>query len=240
MSPGFRVGGTGAPSYELKFRIDAAKAESILDWARDRLEPDEHADPALDGAYLVHTLYLDTAALDVYHRAPSFRRRKFRVRRYGNDAVFHLEQKTRTGDRVSKRRTPVDGEVLDAMMTAAAVPAEAAWTWFHHRVADRRLGPVLRITYARKAFVGSASAGSPRLTVDDAITAVREPAWSVGDAAGGTPILQTERILELKYQSSLPTPFKQAITMFALTPATLSKYRLAAAPLGLAAAPERS
>jgi hypothetical protein len=66
----------GAPAFEIKFLLDPARAECVTAWARRHLVPDPHADPALGGAYRVHSLYLDTAGLDVYHRADSYRRRK--------------------------------------------------------------------------------------------------------------------------------------------------------------------
>src|SRR5262245_2718893 len=76
-----RVAGS-APAYELKFLISQALAERIEDWARRHLSHDPHANPDLEYAYRIHTLYLDTPRFDVYHRSPSFKRRKFRVRRY--------------------------------------------------------------------------------------------------------------------------------------------------------------
>ena len=108
LSPGFRVRTGADPSFELKFLVDVEAAARILSFAQDRLDPDPFGDPALGGAYEIHTLYLDTRAFDVYHRSESFRRRKFRVRRYGAASGVHLEQKTRANDKVSKRRTPAD------------------------------------------------------------------------------------------------------------------------------------
>ena len=54
-------------------------------WARQHLAFDPHADASLGNAYRIHTLYLDTAELDVFHRTASYGRRKFRLRRYGNE-----------------------------------------------------------------------------------------------------------------------------------------------------------
>ena len=102
----------GVPAFELKFLLDPARAECVTAWARRHLSPDPHADPALGGAYRVHSLYLDTAGLDIYHRGDSYRRRKYRLRRYGAEPWLYLERKSRWGDRVAKRRTRVDeGEV---------------------------------------------------------------------------------------------------------------------------------
>jgi hypothetical protein len=233
MSPGFRDHRDTEPSFELKYVVDPAVADRVLAWARDRLEADHWGDPALDGAYVVHTLYLDTPALDVYHRSPSFRRRKFRARRYGDDATIHLEQKTRTGDRVAKRRTAVDGDALESMAGSGAI-VTAPWTWFRHRVSTRRLQPVVRVTYLRSAFVGSAGPEGPmRLTVDDRIEAEAEAGWIVAPVSGGREVLGGRRVVELKYRRALPSVFKDLITRLGLSPAAFSKYRTAVRELGI-------
>ena len=40
-------------------------------------------------------MYCDTQALDVFHRTPGYRRRKYRVRRYDEAWDVHLERKVR-------------------------------------------------------------------------------------------------------------------------------------------------
>lgn len=232
LSPGFREIGDTEPSFELKYVLAPGVAERVREWASGRLERDAFGDPLLGGAYVVHTLYLDTPALDVFHRSPSFRRRKFRARRYGEELVVHLEQKTRTGDRVAKRRTAVDGRALPSM--GGLVPdAGAPWTWFHHRVSVRKLVPAVRVTYLRSAFVGGPGPEGPvRLTLDDRIEAEREAVWSVAAVASGAPVLAGRPVLELKYRGSVPALFKDLITRFGLSPVPLSKYRTAARELG--------
>src|SRR5205807_186635 len=69
------------PAFELKFLLDEPLARAVEDQVRGRLPLDTHADPALGGAYRTTTLYLDTAALDLFHRMPSFKRRKYRLHR---------------------------------------------------------------------------------------------------------------------------------------------------------------
>ena len=59
------------PAYELKFTLDAEKAGLVEHWARRHMAPDPHGDPALGGAYRIHSLYLDTPALDVYRARPA-------------------------------------------------------------------------------------------------------------------------------------------------------------------------
>src|SRR4051794_5163203 len=89
LSPSLARPAGGPPPYELKFLLPQAPAQRVEDWARRHLPPDPHANPDRGFAYHTHTLYLDTPRLDVYHRTPSYKRRKFRIRQYaGATAVF--------------------------------------------------------------------------------------------------------------------------------------------------------
>jgi hypothetical protein len=232
-SPSFRATSGESRSYEIKFLVDPARAESVRAWARDRLSPDPNGDAALGGSYVIHTLYLDTAGFDVYRRTESFRRRKFRARRYGESPIVHLEQKTRSGDRVSKRRTAV-GPCDLAALSNGTPAAEFAGAWFRERVAARRLVPAARITYLRTAFVGSEGAGTFRLTLDDRLEAARGGAFPVESAAGGSRLLDGQRVLELKYQPAMPAAFKDLVARLGVSPVAFSKYRLAVDVLGLA------
>ena len=54
------------PAFELKFLLEEALARTIEECVRDRLPLDAHGDPALGGAYRTTSLYLDTAARDVF------------------------------------------------------------------------------------------------------------------------------------------------------------------------------
>jgi hypothetical protein len=215
------------PAYELKFLIDAATAAAVQAWARQRLAFDPHGDPARDGAYHTTTLYLDTEALDVYHRAPSFRRRKFRVRRYGDNAWVYLERKTKAGDRVTKRRVQVEGSEVSRL---AGDNVDAAWTgmWFHQRIAVRRLQPAMLIAYDRIACVGTCAEGPLRLTIDRDVHGVPVADWAIDGGVNGhsRSVLANQTILELKFLRALPLPFKDLVRDFSLSPTIVSKYRL--------------
>jgi VTC domain len=213
------------PAYELKFLLDETRAREIDDWAQARLVLDPHGDPALGGAYRTTSLYCDTPHLDVYHRSPRYRRRKFRVRRYGSMPWLFLERKSKSGDRVAKRRTAVPEEEL----TQLAVPMSLVdWPghWFHRGLLARRLGPACRIVYQRTAYAG-ASSGSPlRLTLDRRLHGVLASGWSLDPVEGGLPLLTGQVILELKFRVVLPAPFGELMEGLRLRPSVVSKYRL--------------
>jgi len=234
LSPSLTRAAGSAPAFELKFLIPQAKAERVEDWARRHLAPDPHADPELGFAYRIHTLYLDTPQLDVYRRSPSYKRRKFRLRRYDGQTSVFLERKTKSGDQVSKRRTQVAATELPRLGDPCADPEWAAH-WYHERVLKRRLRPTCQVSYERVAHVGAGADGPLRLTMDRRVHCRPADDWHVDDTLSGAPILSGEVILELKYSAALPALFKRLVEEMALCPTPCSKYRRAVEAWGLAA-----
>lgn len=217
--------GTAGPAYELKFLVPEAVARDVESWARQHLRPDPHGDPTLGGGYITTSLYCDTQELAVYHREPSYRRRKFRVRRYDGAAVAFLERKSKWGDRVAKRRTAVpEAEVA----SLAGPPRAETWPglWFHRRLLARRLLPACLIGYERTAFVGSCAEGPLRLTLDRHVRGALTNEWRLAPLEGGRPLLTGQVILEFKFRGALPAPFKGLLQSLQLSPAAVSKYRL--------------
>lgn len=212
------------PAFELKFRIDDALAAQVEAWAARRLSLDPHADPELGGAYRTTSLYFDTPHLDVYHRTPSYRRRKFRIRRYGAAPVAFLERKSKWGDQVEKRRTALPEHELPLLM-AGDSPEDWPGFWFHRRLALRNLRPACKIVYQRSAYIGGDD--SPlRLTLDRNIRGILSTGWGLVPLDGGLPLLRGGVILELKFRAALPASFRDLIADLRLTPGAVSKYRL--------------
>jgi hypothetical protein len=104
--------------------------------------------------------------------------------------------------------------------------------WFHRRLQARHLQPVCQIAYRRSAWAVMTDLGAIRLTLDSDIRALPIESHAFADAEG-VPV--THRlILELKFRRYMPPVFRELARRFALTPQAVSKYRLAAAELGLA------
>jgi hypothetical protein len=235
-SPSLRSPGDGVgPAYELKFRLDEAQAQAVEAWAQQRLMLDPHGDPALGGAYRTTSVYCDTPELDVYHGTASYKRCKFRIRRYGSVPWAFLERKAKWGDRVEKRRTAVpDGEL--ALLAHPLSMVSWPGHWFHRRLLLRRLRPACRIVYQRTAYVGSGTAGPLRLTLDRRIRGVLTSDWSPGPSEGGRLLLTGQVILEFKFRATLPALFKEMVQDMRLNPAMVSKYRLCREAWGVPAA----
>lgn len=223
---------------EIKFLVSLAIADQIRDWARGRLAPDPHAGGATGDEYRITSLYFDTEAADVFHRRGSFGRSKYRVRRYGESGSVFLERKLKTRGLLAKRRSILSLDELDAL--AADRPARE-WTgfWFHRRLLARGLSPVCQVSYDRTARVAMSANGPIRLTLDQNLQAIPvEGPRFCGET--GPNLLDRQVVLELKFRREAPALFRSLVGEFALDQQPFSKYRLAAACLGLVAQPVSS
>lgn len=211
-------------AYELKFTLGPGKVADVTAWARRHLAADPHGDPALGGAYRIRSLYLDTPGLDVFHRAILFRRRKYRLRRYGNEPAIYVERKTKTGDRVRKRRSLIADGDLPRLMRPE-LNGEWAGEWFHRRILSRQLRPVLQVAYERLAFIGAAENGPVRLTLDHAVRCAPVCEWQMQEPSRWRELCADTVILELKYRGVLPVLFRQLLQDTGLCSGAMSKYR---------------
>jgi hypothetical protein len=214
--------GTG-PAFEMKFLLSEPTARAIESHLGGRLPLDPHGDPALGGAYRTTTLYLDTAMLDVFHRSPSFRKRKHRLRRYGDAPHIFLERKTREGDRVRKLRTAAPETEL-ALLAEPTPGPDRPGAWFHRALLERGLRPVCLVVYERTAYAGLTSEGPLRLTFDRGLRGTPARDWEVLPCAG-REFLGGSVILEFKFRAALPALFKELVQEFRLCPTAVSKYR---------------
>jgi VTC domain len=209
---------------EIKFLVTSDTANQILDWARPRLGPDPYAGGESGDEYLTTTIYFDTNDFAVYRRQGSYRRSKYRVRRYGQADVTFLERKLRTATLLSKRRTVVSLAELHQLALPVRDPKWPGF-WFAERLAARRLAPVCQVAYHRHARVGTGPFGPMRLTFDTEIAA--QPSHAITfDPPNGVPVLTADTIVEMKFCLNMPPVFKDLVNEFGLSPTAISKYRL--------------
>ncbi len=232
LSPSLNVRETRALASEIKFLVTPGQADQIVEWARARLGADPNAAGAMGDVYRITSLYFDTDAFDVFHRNGSFGRGKYRVRRYDEAKSAFLERKLKTHNLVCKRRSKVKIRHLDRLLENSVHPG---WDgdWFHRRLAVRALKPVCQVTYLRTARVSMTGNGPIRLTLDRSIrtAAVDRPQFRAIDE--GVPLAGAPLILELKFRAPFPPLFEELVRGFGLAPSPISKYRTAAATLGL-------
>jgi hypothetical protein len=220
---------------ELKFVVPSAVGEQIRNWSRANLAADPNGSGRHQDEYLIHSIYFDTPDFDVYHRRGSYGRSKFRIRRYGDAETIFLERKLRTNGMLTKRRSTVSLADLAKLL----VEANGSWVglWYHRRLQLRRLQPVCQIGYHRTARVIMSQTGPVRLTLDEQIRATPVNTICFCNGEGSTSLLNGQTIVELKYRVEIPPIFKLLMEEFALAPAKMSKYRLAASELGLVSRP---
>lgn len=220
-APGLASDPSWGPAFELKYPLTRVEADFIEEWAREKLTPDPHG---VEGAYQITSLYYDTPRLDVFYRSPGYRRRKFRLRRYGQAPHAYLERKWRRGDRVRKKRTAVLVEELNRLADPVAGPA---WdgAWFLEDLQQRDLQPSCRVAYRRTAFVGKLADGPIRLTLDRDLRGTRVDAWDTSVSEMGQLLLPEAVLLELKFHVHVPVLFQELLPRLPHQAARMSKYR---------------
>ena len=226
LSPSLRPRDAGRlPSFELKFLVGEPQAREIERWLNDRFFPDPHGDPLLGGAYRTISVYTDTVAWDVYRRSSGFCRRKFRIRRYGEHSPIFLERKSKSNDRVWKKRCAVGEETL-ALLVSPLCPSDWPGKWFHSQLKSRSLVPACRVSYLRQAWLSIPSDGPPiRVTIDRQIFGEPSNDWSLRPLRDGRELFPGQVLVELKFRQALPLLLKQILVQFRLTPTSASKYR---------------
>jgi hypothetical protein len=220
----FNNGADGPPAFELKFLLTEEKARLVEERVASFLALDRYADPNRGNSYPILSLYTDTPEFDVYRRTPVSGGCKHRVRRYGGHGPIFVEQKTKAGDRVKKRRAGADLATLASIATKAAIP-EWPGDWFQGGVKDQNLSPVCRIGYDRVAYLGTVDGGTVRVTFDRNVRGETESRWAVEPVADGACLLEGGVICEFKFRLALPAALKAIVEEFALTPSPVSKYR---------------
>lgn len=219
-----RAGRGQPPAYEVKFLIGESVAQAVARSLEELLRPDPHADPRRGGAYRVTTYYFDTPDWDVLRAVGRHRRRKYRLRQYGDSVDYFVERKTKNGQQVRKLRDAVEAVRLPAVVDPAA-DEQAPGGWFGRQLGRWRLSPTCRIRYERQAFYGVVADGPIRLTFDRSLVAAPVAGWSLQPLADERPADESRVICEFKFRGAMPSVFKQAVERFQLEPSGFSKYR---------------
>ncbi len=214
-------------AFEIKFVVDQDTGERIRERVRTLLAADPWASGPAADEYTITSLYFDTPDLAVYNRRGSYRRAKYRIRRYGQSDVVFLERKLRTNDLLTKRRTNVRLDDLPLLQNGDD-GADRTWPghWFRKRIQTRRLGAVCQIAYERTARIGLTDYGPIRLTIDTGLQACLVKGASFVSTDAALPVTEST-IIEMKFRAGMPAVFKLLVEEFALTAQRVSKYRLA-------------
>lgn len=215
----------------MNFRHEWKHEISCLDMLtlRQRLRAVAQTDPhAVDGTYLIRSLYFDTPAdkalLEKLNGVS--RREKFRIRYYNGDtAVIHLEKKSKLGGLGNKQYAE-----LSVPEVSAILQGDLSWMLdsgrplvreLYSKMCTQQLRPKTIVDYTREPYVYPA--GNVRITLDrDIRTGLRctdflNPGLTI--PAGDAPV-----ILEVKWDAFLPSVIRDAIQLEGRHTSSFSKY----------------
>jgi hypothetical protein len=178
-----------------------------------------------------HTVWLETK-----------RKRNFVVHK--NRTAVDEHEVARWREQVQLQETRTADPALTSQMRAAPESlhrqshcdnaSTVAWCgdWFANRVVQLELKPVVLVHYRRFARTAYLGGESLRLTIDSEIEARVARDWSVATRDEGRQIEQVQqiggaRILELKFNNSMPALFKQLLQAYPILATQFSKFRTA-------------
>lgn len=192
---------------------------------------DRNADP-LTGEYSVRSLYFDdfqnSALWDKMDGIS--RRKKFRMRTYNymTDSIM-LEKKTKIGLLRGKETLP-----LSPALTQQILSGDIDWMMDDNDeiiremaidIRTRHLHPVIMTDYIRQAFVFPV--GNVRITFDKMIRTGPYNLDIFTDDKMAVPVLPPDRIImEVKYESILPSHIRNVLQSIAGVRESISKYAL--------------
>ena len=215
---------------ELKYLIHSHDVQIIEDKLKHVMDRDPYADKET-GSYVVRSLYFDSYDDDCLHNNEFSlgRRKKFRIRMYGDDqSLILLEKKEKENNMSQKTSYRLSKEEYNQLFYGDV--SEMYWQTkdpllkeFCLEVMSRLFRPKVIVHYERKPFVYFT--GNVRVTLDMNISCSTELPRFVDNNYLVIPTLeQGEHLLEVKYDELLPDFLKQIIQLDTLEQATFSKY----------------
>lgn len=224
--------------FELKYVIDEARALAIRDFVSSHLEIDEYGATQPNLSYSVHSLYLDSPALQTYHWTVNGRKNRFklRIRFYDNNptAPVYFEIKRRMNDAILKQRGAVKREQVDWVLQGhLPEPGHLMSSDPRHLVAvqnfsrcmnEMQARPTAHVAYFREAWI-SPHDNSVRITMDRHVRCDPEPTASFrAEMQDPVVVFGNQVVLELKFTGRFPTWFRDIVQGFNLQQGSAAKY----------------
>lgn len=190
------------------------------------LKPDPHA---VDGQYLIRSLYFDTPEDKALREKLDgvSRREKFRIRYYNADtSCIHLEKKSKLAGLGRK-----DMAVLTPEQAQSIVNGELSWmagseapliVELYSKMRTQRLRPKTIVDYTREPFVYSP--GNVRVTLDYNIRTGLSRTDFLNAACPTIPVPDSPAILEVKWDAFLPDAVRDLVQLPGRRSSAFSKY----------------
>ncbi|MCA9007618.1 MAG: polyphosphate polymerase domain-containing protein [Planctomycetaceae bacterium] len=213
---------------ELKFILTPELKDQVASWAKQYMRPDPHCTATRGDSYEINTLYLDTAAQDIFHKTPPLGNTKYRLRRYAAEQTVWLESKFKQNNLVQKNRSAIPLAQLHCVKHPLSAGDHWPGEWFRNRVFQYDLQPSALVHYQRFARTSCYQDQIIRLTIDSKITGQQTSNWEIPPGCDASPsLLPDEQVLELKFHHTLPPLFKRLLLDIPLISTGFSKYRTA-------------
>ena len=210
--------------YERKYYISKASALLLKQRLSYVLRPDAYG---ANGQYHISTLYFDDQYSTSFHEKQNgaLYRDKFRIRFYNfNPDAPRLERKNKSRDLVNKESVFITPEQYEGMRLGdfGFISRETAPVFkkFYAAQIIRRMRPVIMVKYYRQAYIHPA--GNTRVTFDSDLSASLPMADNSFSISPGDNI-----IMEIKYNSFIPSVVTGLLTGVPLTQLSVSKFVLA-------------
>ena len=231
---------------EYKYLIAESLALRVREFVRCHLEPDEYGATQPDGAYAIHSLYLDSDDLKTYWETVNSNKNRYKLRlRYYDDdpeSPVFFEIKRRLNDAILKQRGGVRRSAV-AWLLSGQLPepehllsAQAKQFVALQRFSQIMLGiearPMAHVAYRREAWVSSRD-NSVRVTMDREVRVA--PAFTATlqtDIGRHVRPFGNRVILELKFTDRFPKWFQVLVEAFGLTRGPAAKYAGGVALIG--------
>ena len=224
--------------FELKYMIREDAALAIRDFIGAYLEIDEFGATLPNYSYPVHSLYLDSDDLKIYHGTINGDKNRFklRLRFYENrpEAPVYFEIKRRMNNTISKQRGGVRRDAVDWLL-AGHIPEPAhlvskdpkqlvALQRFCQLMSQLHVKPKTHVAYSREAWL-SRHDNSVRVTLDRHVRTEPEPTARLStELINPVLVFGDGIVLELKFTDRFPDWFKELVRVFGLMQCGAAKY----------------
>lgn len=212
--------------HEWKFEINHADLLILRQRLKAVTSPDPHA---VNGKYLIRSLYFDNAADKALREKLDgvSRREKFRIRYYNGDtSVIHLEKKSKTGG-LGKKQS-VNLTICQAYAIANGNPdwmsdsPEALIRELYTKMRTQGLRPKTIVDYTREPFIFAP--GNVRVTLDYHIRTGNCCSDFLNPSCITIPAGDAPIIMEVKWDDFLPDIIRDAVRLPGRRANAFSKY----------------
>lgn len=224
--------------FELKYRIRDEVALAVRDFVQGYLIPDEFSEGKEDFSYPVHSVYLDSDDMYLYHTTLNSDKNRFKLRmRFYDDSPekpIFFEIKRRMNRIIAKQRGGVKREAVPWILAGhlpemehltSSNPKELIAIQDFSKLMSR-LGavPKAHVAYMREAWM-SPYDNSARVTMDRSVKCEPELVTKLATYMDKPVSVFAEQVtLELKFTGRFPIWFRELVRVFGLVQCGAAKY----------------